>query len=387
MSDRRPAMLEQFGNLREKNMLAVKEAKEKGKKVIGTYCTFAPQELILAAGAYPVTLCATKQEPIGEAEKVLPRNLCPLIKSSFGFAISDTCPYFHFADLIIAETTCDGKKKMFELMAKFKPLHMMELPQGQGNKDSKLLWVKEVEKTKKHLEEFLKVEISEEALKNAIELMNRERSVLKEVHELNKIKPAPLTGLEMLMVLWMKGFMIDKEEGIDMAEKLISEVKGLVEQGVYPVGEEAPRILLTGVPVGLGSEKVITLLEEAGASVVVLENCTGYKPLHTNVQNHGEITSLEAIAEKYLGMPCSCMSPNEARFELIGQMVEDYQVDGVVDLTWIGCHTYNIESYSLKEYLKEMKGIPFIQVETDYSSSDIEQLKVRLEAFLELLHK
>lgn len=93
------------------------------------YCLYSPKEIIMAAGAIPVPLCGTRQDPIPTAEKVLPRNLCPLIKSSYGFAATDTCPYFHFSDILIAETTCDGKKKMYELLGQLKPLHLLQLPQ------------------------------------------------------------------------------------------------------------------------------------------------------------------------------------------------------------------------------------------------------------------
>ena len=102
-----------FASAREVNLMRIKEAKENGTKVVGIYCTYCPQELVLAAGAIPVGLCGTSENPIAAAEETLPRNLCPLIKSSYGFAVTDTCPFFHFSDFIVGETTCDGKKKMF----------------------------------------------------------------------------------------------------------------------------------------------------------------------------------------------------------------------------------------------------------------------------------
>ncbi|WP_343213566.1 2-hydroxyacyl-CoA dehydratase family protein [Geobacter grbiciae] len=86
-------------------------------------------------------------------------------------------------------------------------------------------------------------------------------------------------------------------------------------------------------------------------------------------------------------MGCSCMSPNQGRFELVERLALEFQADGVIDLTWQGCHTYNIESYSLKKYLQERTAIPFFQIETDYSESDTEQLKVRIEAFLKILNR
>ncbi|KXZ40413.1 Benzoyl-CoA reductase/2-hydroxyglutaryl-CoA dehydratase subunit, BcrC/BadD/HgdB [Alkalithermobacter thermoalcaliphilus JW-YL-7 = DSM 7308] len=379
----RPKLMEKVEELRGINAVKVKEASEQGKKVVGMYCVFSPQEIALAAGAIAVTLCGTKQEPIEDAEKDLPRNLCPLIKSSYGFAITDKCPYFYFSDVLLAETTCDGKKKMYELMGKIKPMHIMNLPQTAQGEEALHLWKREMVRFIEFLEDKFNVKITEEKLKEAIKLMNKEREVMKRLHQLNAHKPAPMTGMDMMLAQWLKGFNVDKQAGIEIIENLISEVQEQMEKGIYAFDEDAPRILLTGCPIGSGSEKVLKILEESGASVVALENCTGYKGLDVLVDE--EKDPITALAEKYLSTPCSCMMSNNGRLDLIERLAKEYQVDGVVDLTWQACHTYNIESFVVKNFVKEKLDLPFIQIETDYSDSDIGQLKVRIEAFLETL--
>ena len=147
----RPEVMQEVEGLRDVNSVKIKEAHEAGKKVVGMYCVFSPQEIALAADAISVTLCGTAQAPIEDAEKELPRNLCPLIKSSYGFAITDKCPYFYFSDVLVAETTCDGKKKMYELMGKIKPMHIMNLPQTAEGEDSLNLWKNEMIKFKSFL--------------------------------------------------------------------------------------------------------------------------------------------------------------------------------------------------------------------------------------------
>jgi benzoyl-CoA reductase/2-hydroxyglutaryl-CoA dehydratase subunit BcrC/BadD/HgdB len=373
-----------FHGLRERNVVEVKKAKENGSKFVGMYCTYAPKELIVAAGAIPLMLCGTKQEPIPAAEQHLPRNLCPLIKSSYGFAITDTCPYFHFSDVVVAETTCDGKKKMYELMQEIKPMHIMQLPQSSEGENALEFWREEVYRFKKYLEKSFQVEITEERMRDAIKSCNEERRVLKAFYELNKAKPAPLSGKDMLNVLWARGFYVHREEGIDKTRQLTEEIRSSMavrEEELY----RGPRVLLTGVPIGLGSDKVLNLLEESGAVVIALENCTGLKSIEGLVDEIKD--PITAIAEKYINIPCSCMSPNTGRYELLDQLIKDYQVDGVVDLTWQGCHTYNIESYSIAKSIRETHGIPMLQIETDYSTSDLQQLKVRIDAFVEMLDK
>ncbi|MDF2873313.1 MAG: 2-hydroxyglutaryl-CoA dehydratase, D-component [Anaerocolumna sp.] len=379
----RPAIMEEVEALRGINSVKIKEASEAGKKVVGMYCVFSPQEIAIAADAITVTLCGTKQEPIEDAEKELPRNLCPLIKSSYGFAVTGKCPYFHFSDVLLAETTCDGKKKMYELMGKIKPMHIMNLPQTAQGEEALELWKNEMNRFKSFLEQQFNVEITDEKLKAAIKLMNRERSAMKRLHKLNAHKPAPMTGMDMMLSQWLKGFNVDKEAGIELIERVIIEVEEQMSKGIYAFDEKAPRILLTGCPIGSGSEKVLKILEESGASVVALENCTGYKGLDVMVDEN--IDPITALAEKYLSTPCSCMSNNNGRLDLIERLAKEYQVDGVVDLTWQACHTYNIESFTVKNFVKDKLNLPFIQIETDYSDSDAGQIKTRVEAFIETI--
>lgn len=382
----RPMIMEEVEALRGVNSVKIKEAHEAGRKVVGMYCVFSPSEIALAADAISVTLCGTTQAPIEAAEKELPRNLCPLIKSSYGFAITDTCPYFHFSDVLLAETTCDGKKKMYELMGEIKPMHIMNLPQTAKGEDSLASWNNEMIKFKNFLEAAFGVEITDEKLRDAIKLMNRERMVMRRLHKLNSHKPAPLSGMDMLLAQWLKGFNVDKEAGIQLIEKLIAEVEERMEKGIYAYDEKDPRILLTGCPTGAGgADKVLRALEEAGAAVVALENCTGYKGLDVLVDEDENKDPLLALAEKYLATPCSCMTNNNGRLDLIKRLSEEYDIDGVVDLTYQACHTYAIESFTVKKFVQDELQLPFIQIETDYSDSDTGQIKTRVEAFLETL--
>ena len=128
-----PKRFEEFSDARNNGFLKVKALKESGKRVAGVFCTFTPLEILDAAGFVSVSLCGMSAETIPDAEVDLPKNLCPLIKSSYGFYVSDKCPYTYFSDLIVGETTCDGKKKMYELMGKGKKTFILHLPQGEDD--------------------------------------------------------------------------------------------------------------------------------------------------------------------------------------------------------------------------------------------------------------
>ncbi|MBP8645791.1 MAG: 2-hydroxyacyl-CoA dehydratase [Syntrophobacteraceae bacterium] len=375
------AVIEKLTTLSDRNLMDIDKAKENGVKVAGIFCMYAPKELVLAAGAIPVSLCGTRNEPVAAAEKILPRNLCPLIKSSFGFAVTDSCPFFHASDLVIGETTCDGKKKMFELLKAYRPVHVMQLPHNQDPEEALPYWRRQIELLKERIEREFKVQITPERLSTAIRTMNRERLALKDLMDQAKERPSRVSGLEMLTIKHRLSFLIDKEEVWGLLREAVEEVRQRAARGESPFTERAPRILLTGTPVGLGSEKVLRLIEESGAGVVVMENCSGYKKAFT-VEENGD--PIGAIAKQYLQIHCSCMSPNPRRYELLGRLIEDFQVDGVVDLGWQACHTYLVESYSVQKFVEKNYRLPFLQIETDYSEADSERLRVRIEAFLEM---
>jgi benzoyl-CoA reductase/2-hydroxyglutaryl-CoA dehydratase subunit BcrC/BadD/HgdB len=373
-----PVNIEDFMKIRETSIIEIKEAKDEGQKVVGIYCTFCPQEMVLAAGAIPVSLCGTSEKPIPAAEEVLPRNLCPLIKSSYGFAATDTCPFFHFSDLVIGETTCDGKKKMFELMQDIKPVHVMQLPHLHQLDAALELWIKELRRLRSTLEEELGVEISDEKLWEAIHKVNQETAAVKAICDLNKGEPV-LSGMDLLTVTWSKNFSTDKDNLLAMLKALQEELTANRQDP----NSRKPRVLLTGCPVGLGSEKVIHLVEEAGGCIVAMENCSGYKTLE--LQTDTELDDpIVALAQKYMKIPCSCMSPNPYRLQLLQQMIEEFKIDAVVDLTWQACHTYNIEAFEVGKLVKN-NGLPYLHLESDYSSSDLETLKIRIEALLEMV--
>lgn len=354
------------------------EIKKQNTPVIGIFCTFFPQELALAIGATSVSLCSMTDETIPEAEKILPKNLCPLIKSSYGFAITDKCPFFYFSDLIIGETTCDGKKKMYEYLQEEKNVYVMELPNRQSQEGLEL-WTKEIHNMKDELERQFGRKITHESLIEAIKIKNAERSSIKKLYEIMQDDEVPIMGLDLWHMLSGFTFEFDKKSIPEQVDKLINKIKS---ESKKITGR--PRILVTGCPVGTATEKVIKAIEDNGGIVVAYENCGGAKALSKNVDENEE-DLYKAIAEKYLAIGCSVMSPNQNRLDLLGEMINEYKVDGVIDMHLQACLTYEVEGLSIKRYCNEEKNIPYIAVETDYSQSDIGQLNTRITAFLEMI--
>ena len=375
-----PEIFEEFAEQRQKSFLTMKEIKDKGIPVIGAYCTYFPQEIAMAMGAVTVGLCSTSDETIPIAERDLPKNLCPLVKSSYGFAVSDKCPFFYFSDVVVGETTCDGKKKMYELMKDFKNVYIMELPNTQ-NAEALKLWKSEIIRFKEYLEETFNVEITEEKLRHAVHVANEGRLALRKFYELMKNDPAPMNGSDLFGVLYGSQFKFDREKMPSEIDALREKIEKEYANGEKPARKK--RILLTGCPSSGAPMKVVKSIEANGGNVVCYENCGGAKSVDRLIDEDTD-DIYQAIAERYLAIGCSVMTPNPNRYELLGRLLDEYQIEGVVEMTLQACHTYNIEAKSIEKFVNS-KGIPYMHVETDYSQTDVGQLDTRIAAFLEMI--
>ena len=359
----------------------LRAAREEGKKIVGVFCNFVPEELVLAAGAVPVRLCSGCQEPIATAEEVLPRNFCPAIKSSLGMLMNGS-PHFELADVLITPTTCDGKKKMAEVLAEHKPTWVMEVPHTTVTQQARELWLAEMRNLKKNLEEFTGNRITKKGLRAAIELTNRRRALIRRLYEVRKRPLVPIWGRDALLAtnLW---FHDDPQRWAKNMELLCDEVERRTEGVGKP---DSPRILLTGSPVILPTWKLPRLIEESGGILVSDEICTGAKvvwdPVYVVDWSMDEM--IMGLADRYLMNSCACFTPNRARIERLLQFVQQFNVTGVVYHVLMGCYIYSIEGRHIEKSLME-KGTPMLTIETDYSTEDVEQIRTRIEAFLEMI--
>ncbi len=376
-----PEVFEEFGEKRREAFLEIKEYKEKGIPVVGMYCAYFPTELAMAVGAIPVGLCSFADETVKAAERELPKSMCPLVKSSYGFAVEDKCPFFHFSDLVIGETTCDGKKKMYELMAEFKPVFVMELPNSQS-KASLKFWEHEIIRTKEYFEEFFNVVITDEMLKESIHLGNQIRRSLKKLCEVMKLDPVPVYGADIQKMITGSKYRFDFRSTPEVVDAVTNKILEEYQEG--KMLEHRPRILVTGCPMGGDTMKIIEAIEENGGVVVAVENCSGVKTLDQMIDEDND-NLYEAIAKRYLATGCSIMTPNDNRIELLGRLVDEYHVDGVVEMILIGCHSTGVESIYIRKLMNEEKNIPYLAITTDYSRADYGQVSTRVAALLEMI--
>ena len=360
------------------------KAQEEGKKVFGTFCVYVPDELIFAANAIATGLCGGSQFWVPGGEKVLPTNTCPLIKASVGARLDRTCPFFRIADMYIGETTCDGKKKAWEILGEDVPVHVMDLPQMKREKDIKA-WAEEIKELKKVIEEFTGNKVTAESLSESIKLINNKRKALSRLYECRKADKVPISGRDAL-VISQKAFYDDPARFTQMTNKLCDELEQRIKDGVSVVKEGTKRILLTGTPLAVPNWKLHNIIETSGAVVVCEEICTGTRYFE-NLVDETKTTideQIDALANRYMGINCACFTPNTGRIDDIIRLAKEYKVDGVIDVNLKFCSLYDVEGYTVERALKEAC-IPVMGIETDYTDNDAEQLRTRIGAFIEMI--
>lgn len=373
--------------LSEVHGLRIKElqdAKAAGKKIIGTFCVFVPEELIWAAGGVAVGLCAGAEIGKEAAEKILPRNTCALIKSFVGFKLAKLCPYIESCDLVVGETTCDGKKKAYEIFEEYVPIHVMEIPQMKNSCDRDL-WKSEVLRFKKKIEAITGQEITAEKLKSAIKLINDRRRALQRLNKLRAAVPTPISGRDVLLINQI-AFYDDPPRFTAKINELCNEIEKRVDAGEGVVEKSIPRLMMSGCPMAVPNWKLPYVVESAGAVIVGEESCIGTRNTRDLVDESEETVEemIEAIVDRYMRIDCACFTPNSERLEHIVTMAKELTADGVIHYALQFCHPYAIEAYKVEKTL-EKAGIPLLKIETDYSMEDVEQLKTRVEAFVEMV--
>ncbi len=355
-----------------------------GGKVVGSFCLYVPEELIRAAGGWSVGLCAGAEFGFEQVERIMPRNTCALIKAFMGFRLTRVCPYIAESDLVVGETTCDGKKKAYELLADLQSVHVMELPQMKRPQDV-AFFRQELVELRERLEALTGRPVTAESLKQAIAEVNDKRRALQRIAAARAATPAPISGKDALLATQV-AFYDDVPRYTQMMNALADELDARVAAGRGAAPATAKRVLITGTPMALPNWKLHDIIEKAGGIVVGEEMCTGSRYYDKLVDDSAETVDdlMDAIAAKYMDINCACFTPNQGRIDDILRMARELNADGIIDYALNFCALYAAESFTV-EKAAQAESIPILKIETDYSAEDLGQLSTRVEAFLEML--
>lgn len=357
-----------------------------GIPTVGTYCVMVPPEIIYAQGAMPVKLCGGSYTAFGIGDDIAPRDACPLVKAVMGFEEIDAMPVYQNCSLMAVPVTCDCKKKLAGWLQERRPTAVLHVPANRDRDEDMETFVGELYRFSEQLEQITGVPLTYDSLANACSVTADAQYQLSRFIDLRRKHPLIIRGsfsmavMNALSYTWLPDW-------TKQLSDLNDELADLAKQKEMAVKENQPRILLTGSPVIFPNFKLPLLIESMGGLLAADETCMGERgfydpPAIVDRTVDGMLRALSNRATR----PCTCptFADNQRRIYRIRQLIKDYRIQGVIYHVLRGCLVYDYEYRQLEEEMGKL-GIPVIRVETDYNEEDVEQLRIRVEAFIELI--
>jgi len=356
------------------------KAKTEGRKIIGyTPGGFLPEELVIASGAIPVGLIRGGDHAMVELSSAyICRWIDTFCRGQIGYAVSGEDPYYNVIYLLVVPMTDNHIRAIMDVVDYNTNIDVF--PFGVPHMKDNLsidYYSKGIARLKKKLEELTGIEITEPKLREAIDLCNRERELLKEISLMRKSQSVPISSRD-FVALNHASFLADKRVMVDILESLVKELK----EGAAPV-KEGPRVLLTGSTLALGDGKVLDLTEGAGGVIVVEEFAEGIRPYWENVNPNGDLMAALVDGHFTRRVPPAWFRPGRERLDFLVKLSKDFNVDGVIWYQLMYRESYKTESYYFPDILNRETGLSMLTLESDYDAAEVGQLRTRIETFIE----
>lgn len=356
----------------------LRDYKKRGKKVVGFFCSYIPEEIIYAGGMIPLRIRPTGCKETTTADAFMSRLNCTFARSCLELMIKGS---FDSLDALVFTNSCDNIRRLYDLLREKHPyplIHFASVPH-KANTEGALDWYKEeITLLKERMEGFFGIKILEESLKEAIAVYNETRALLKKLYEFRREMNPSITGTETLSII-LCSTICPKEQFNQLLRKLLEEL-----QGREGIAHYRARLMIVGSE--CDDPAYIKIIEDLGGLVVTDSLCFGSRSIWEPVGT--EKDPLGDLVKSYLHRPsCPRMSDRVMeRATFIKEMVETFKVDGVLFQKIRYCDLWGGESIYLEKVLKE-SNIPFISIEREYGLSNVGQLKTRIQAFLERLER
>jgi len=361
-----------FQEIYQNRYSIIQEHRERGKKVIGWLCNYVPEEIIYAAGLLPVRLLPGKKDPtVGSA--YLYTNICSFARA----ALEEGLTGRYRLDGLVTSATCDHIRRLYDVWTEYVDTdfnRILSVP----SKISRLaleIFEEELSLFKRQLEDFCCLDISQEALTEAINTYNRTRQLLRRLYDLRKTSPPPLTGQEVLWVV-LASMVMPKEEFNPLLEGLLTELE---EKSSVPNTTDRIRVMIMGSI--LTQPEYLSIIESTEGLVVIDDLCTGTRYFWDLVSLEDD--PLKGLAHRYLTRsPCPRMFPAEARLRRLKTLIHTFMVEGIIYECIKFCDLHGGSFPVIKAEL-EASGLPVLLLEREYTRAGVGQMKTRVEAFFE----
>ena len=358
---------------------------ETTQKTVGTYCVMAPPELIYAAGAVPVKLCSGNYTAFSIGDDIAPRDACPLVKAVMGFKQTGLMPVYEDCSMMIVPITCDCKKKIAGMLADKCEVATLHIPASREDKDIEM-FVSQLYDLMEKLEDVTGNSITYASLSQGFRKVGYAQYELSEFIRLKKQMPYLIRGSHAMAVLNAASYMPADVWG-NALHKVNQSLEKRIAERKTVTSKKLPRILLTGSPIVFPNIKIPLLIEEMGGIVAGDETCMGERGMWDPavITDNSFDGMIRALANRALRpCPCPTFADNSQRIYRLKQLIKENKIQGVIYHVLRGCLVYDFEYKRIEEELGKL-GIPVIRLESDYNEEDIEQLRIRIEAFIELI--
>ncbi|HOG07233.1 MAG: 2-hydroxyacyl-CoA dehydratase family protein [Syntrophales bacterium] len=369
--------------------LRARELKEGGARLMGYLCLYPPVELMTALGFVPFRVFGDRRQPVTEGNRVLMPAVCPFLRSLIDLGMKGQ---YAFLDGLVGAHICDVGSMSVHLWRDYVTapafVHFLDVPHTV-HAPALDFFRTQIEILLKDLEGLSGRRLDGTALRAAITAHNRQRALLRDLYDLRRTVPPRLTGVEaQRAALAVTGLPV--EEGNDLLAAVIAEVR----QRPLPAPSGAPRLLVWGSVID--DTSLFELVAAAGAEVVTDDICVGTRAFSTDVETEGD--PLTALARHYLAdirCPRTYRQADdaggrpyredlEARFGYLAPLIRDWRVDGVILQSVMYCDTHGYEIPAVRDYLNGL-GVRNFYLEHDYSDGSRQQVRTRVEAFVEML--
>ncbi len=357
---------------------AIEEWKAEGKKVVGFFCTYVPEEILYAANILPYRVRAVGCKQTSSADVYMSQVNCSFVRSCLEYAFEGK---YNFLDGMVFTRSCDNIRRLYDLFRVIMPeafpfMHFIDMPH-KVNDDAIALYREFLEEFKNHVEEFFGVKITDTNLIDAINIYNETRDLLKQLYELRKADNPPITGAESLRVT-LASTTIPREQYNRLLRKLLEELSE--RNGIT---NYRARLSIAGGG-GCDNPAFYEVIEELGGLIVSDSICYGSRYFSESVEVKDD--PLLSLARAYLNGPsCPRMVEKLAeRCNFARDTAQNSRADGVIFQRLRYCDLWGGEQFNFRKKMKD-EGIPLLSLEREYWLSATGQLQTRVQAFLESL--
>lgn len=350
---------------------------ESNRRIIGFLCSQVPEELIYAAGMLPVRIMGSR-DSLQMADSLLQTYVCSFSRSCLDLLLLGK---YNFLDGVIVPHSCDTIRALYGVINRNIPLsftHFIKYPISLEKPEAVVLIMEEYKEMKEKLEKFTGKEITNQKLREAVSVYNKNRELLKKLASFRLASDHRLTGKEFLEVV-LAGFVMDKKNHNVLLEELLTELA--VQK---PVASKKPRLLVAGNI--LDNSGLFTVIEDAGADIVWDDLCTGTRYFGSSVDE--KKAPLEGILEHYLNRTyCPCKGRLQRRIDYLLDIVKTKNIQGVIMLHQKFCDPHLWDVRFVREAMQKIN-IPVLEIEYEQFAGDKTTaggMQTRIQSLLEMI--